>query len=365
MRRSLRVLIVDDEPESVEPLRQELEERLEAECLIVNFAAAQEEIERYRPAAVFLDLLQQVGGDRSEVAAVAIYERIWGSRFCPLVIYSAAPDALEAADHPFVQRIKKGSGSETKAVDLLTAIVPQIDALAGVEREVDRVVCSVLKDLAPRIYSKDLDSELLVRAARRSIAARMDLARDDGVALAPWEQYIYPPVVTHLCTGDILRKSDGEAEMPSSFRLLLSPTCDLVSSATRASKLDQVLVAKCVPTKDLLSRMQVSKDSPKSRRRLTSMLTAGFEQDIMPLPGFVGLVPEMCANLRQLELLPLQDIGLDEANSYTRVLSVDSPFRELVTWAFIQILARPGLPERDWQPWVDAILVGAEGNEGH
>jgi DNA-binding NarL/FixJ family response regulator len=365
---SLRILIVDDQPESVEPLREELIEKLSAECLIVNFDQAQAKVDEYRPAAVFLDLLLQddPGGQRT-VAAHEIYSYIWTSRFCPLVIYSAEPDALDAAPHPFVQKVQKGSGSEEAAVKTLESLLPQIVALANVEKDIDRVLHSVLKDLAPKIYSPEAPPDVLLRAARRQIAARMDVARGEDTALAPWELYIYPPVVPHTCMGDLLHISGREMTEPQSYRLVLTPSCDLVCSGGRSPRVDEVLVARCGPPSDLITSMGLASAAPtKVREKLIPVLSRGFYEDKVPLPAFPTLVPEMCANLRQLELVRFSDIGeQDSGTRLTRVLSVDSPFRELITWAFLQIAARPGLPDRDWTAWAQAISPDPTSNEGN
>lgn len=59
---------------------------------------------------------------------------------------------------------------------------------------------------------------------------------------------------------------------------------------------------------------------------------------------------EMAANLRKLEL-----IAVDEIVDYERIASLDSPFREMVSWAYMQIAGRPGLPERDFDAWYKEI----------
>ena len=360
MSTSLTILIVDDQAESVEPLRQELTEQLSAICYVESFATAQAKLDEYRPAAVFLDLLRQQSGETPTLAADEIYNYIWKSRFCPLIIYSAEPDALTADTHPFVGRVRKGSGSEEAAVRLLQGFLPQVEALAKVERDIGEVLRSVLRDLAPKISADATFADVLMRAARRQIAARMDLARGEDGALAPWEQYIFPPLLTHLCTGDLLRLRNGNRNEPTSFRLVLSPSCDLVCSATRKPRLEDALVAKCGPPSDLIDAMQVGNAGPrKIREKLASILTRGFHEGLVPVPAFSDLVPEMCANLRHLELVKLTAIG-DQDEEFTRVLSVDSPFRELSTWAFFQVLARPGLPDRDWQAWAVAISPDSE-----
>ena len=60
----------------------------------------------------------------------------------------------------------------------------------------------------------------------------------------------------------------------------------------------------------------------------------------------------MVANLKNLRLIPLKEIP----EKFDRVASIDSPFRELVAWSYLQIACRPGLPDRDFSTWAEEIL---------
>jgi CTP synthase len=62
----------------------------------------------------------------------------------------------------------------------------------------------------------------------------------------------------------------------------------------------------------------------------------------------------MSACLRDLELIPVDGIAGDAAK-YLRVASVDSPFREQIAWAFVQIAGRPAVPDRDLEGWIEEI----------
>ena len=65
----------------------------------------------------------------------------------------------------------------------------------------------------------------------------------------------------------------------------------------------------------------------------------------------------MMADLRDLELIPLAKIdGIHGGKEYARIASIDSPFREAVTWAYLQNAGRPGLPDRDLEAWCGEIL---------
>lgn len=52
---------------------------------------------------------------------------------------------------------------------------------------------------------------------------------------------------------------------------------------------------------------------------------------------------------------PWEEIRKAEGIAFERIASVDSPFRELVTWSYLQVAGRPGLPDRDLDEWAEGI----------
>ena len=186
----------------------------------------------------------------------------------------------------------------------------------------------------------------------------------DKTTLASWEQYLCPPVCENIQLGDILRSADktdknGEP-VPALFRVVLTPSCDLVTSENRKPKAPNVLVAKCCSVKDGLDRTELKDMGEKKlKERLPSILTRGYFEAVIPFPGLKGRIPTMAANLRDLELIPINEIS-DSDGQFHRVASVDSPFRELIAWAYMQIAGRPGLPDRDFASWADEIITTLE-----
>ena len=63
----------------------------------------------------------------------------------------------------------------------------------------------------------------------------------------------------------------------------------------------------------------------------------------------------MAVYLKDLELILLERIN-GEGKTFERVASIDSPFRELVAWAYMQVACRPGLPDRDTETWSEEIV---------
>ena len=179
-----------------------------------------------------------------------------------------------------------------------------------------------------------------------------------GEPVQPWEQYVYPPIGPSLMTGDLLREVGGDPSHPSAYRLVLSPSCDLQIRDGNCD-LTQVLVCKCIGFQEFVeSTPTLSRLPPaKLRERLPSMLTQPHIDGHFIIPAFGNIFPGMAASLRSLELVNYADIsGTDgEGRRWGRVASIDSPFRESLSWAYLLVAGRPGVPDRDFGILVNTI----------
>ncbi len=313
---------------------------------------------------IILDLQEvSASGDRS-FTGTSTCEWIWENRFCPIVVYSAFPDQLSDThkNHPFIEVVTKGAKGVESLKESVTRLRPHIESIREAERSIRKEFSVAIREVAPYAYDTFKDNpaqrnDAILRSGRRRLAALMDGLSKDGTKLASWEQYLYPPVCPDTQLGDILRKADGKLDDPASFRVVLTPSCDLVVSGGRKPKVDDVLVTRCCSMKeglDLTSLKGIS--SGKLKGRLPgSVLTYGYFEAIIPFPCLKGRIPTMAAYLRDLEFIPVGDIGISE-KAFLRVASVDSPFRELIAWAYMQIACRPGLPDRDYDAWCDEII---------
>ena len=359
----LRILVVDDDPTSVAPLREEVTKQLtNAECKIVNFGDVEDRLEDYEPQIVVLDLLRGLQ-ESGEPAGLDSYNLIWEKQFCPLIVYTAVPDMWnpEHNDHPLVSLVQKGAGSEEVVLDQIRQHEPYVLALAEVAKEIRVNVNTAVRDVAPRIFANRAEraetNDMLIRATRRRVAARMDEALSFGGAkLKSWEFYLCPPVGNHPLTGDIVRRRNSDADAAVNYAIILTPSCDLATNGTRSAKVSSVLVSRCDHVTRLLQDLSISDWKPKHKEKLRSCLTEGHTQSCLPLPGLPGVFPSMAADLRKLELIGLTSIGdVDADTKYERIASVDNPMRELVAWAYTRTAGRPGLPDRDFDAWADEI----------
>jgi hypothetical protein len=352
----IKLLFVDDDPSSARSVINSLEGNYDS-C-IVGFSEAEEKIEEWMPNVVVLDLRN---GNTETFAGFEIYRWIWERWFCPIVIYSAySQEFVEFEPHPFVKNVQKGATSVALIKSALAEFSPHMKALHDAERQMRQQFAIALREVGRYAFGDsaaeepEQRSDMILRAGRRRLAALSDRDPRDGKTLASWEQYLFPPVDDDLNLGDILKEKGQEG--PGSFYVVLTPSCDLAASGGRTPKVKLVLAAHCCAFREALGLVGLSNISKDSLKRL--ILTQGHYGIMIPLPAFAE-IPHMAANLRDLVLIPLEKIG---GEKYERVASIDSPFREVVAWAYMQVGCRPGLPDRDFDAWSNEIIEILRGN---
>jgi len=358
----IKLLFIEDHESSIVDALQLIQEEIEVPSVEVSqFEPALELILSFLPDIVILDLEGVPSTPRYD--GFDIRDFIWDNRFCPIVVYSAYVEDYEAEydEHPLVKTVPKGEeDSPERVLNAVRELVPVTEALRTTQEQVDQRFWEAMKVIAPIALkttppSDDLINKI-IRSGRRRVAAMMDVPVGEEPPLSSWEQYLYPPVSPDPEVGDVLRTEKGSVDDPYSFRVVLTPSCDMVSSGNRTPKVNEVLVAKCFPVDQALQMINMTGNGNKRhRQRLQSaVLSQGFYQSLIIVPALTGAIPPMAANLKDLQLIPMGDIGSGKA--YERVASVDSPFKETVAWAYLQIACRPGLPERDLDAWALEVV---------
>jgi len=367
------ILFVEDDERAIRHARERVQsEHDDVVCEVKHFKDAADWIRVNRPDIVSLDLVDAGLSGDAKLAGQEIYQLIWEHHFCPIIVYSAQLEVWDAdrPQHPFCITVQKGVGSPAVFSKAVNDFRHHVDALRDAEAQVRREFTIAMRDLAPSVFAAVTDAEqrrrIIRRSGRRRLAAQMDDFSEYDVegerTLAPWEHYLCPPVTTDLLLGDILRSSNGTAIDPKSFRVVLTPSCDLVAKPPRRPKVSSVLVAKCVAIGEGLSNVGMNLDRrdrndetkvAEYKKKLRSELTQGFIRHVLPFPSFGTSIPQMAANFRNLELVPYDEIG--DQGSFRRIASIDSPFRELVSWAYMQSACRPGMPDRNVKEWCDEI----------
>lgn len=353
----MKIQFIDDNEDSVQDAMDEVSDNIEDVNLwFENFEQGLENIQVESPDIVVLDVWEGKAQE-SDPLGLEIMNLIWRHNFCPVIIYSADSKIISDIPeyhHPFIEIIAKGAGSDEKIREAVERFIPHVEALQSSQSIVSRAFSHAMRDLAPDAFKTFSEREefvdAVVRGGRRRVAALMDETLPEVEALASWEQYLAPPVSQDIRLGDVLRSNQGDPDDPTTFRIVLTPSCDTVSTAL---KVESVLVAKCCEIGLALHKCQIGVSERSIKR--SNMLTQGFYNAYIPFPKLPDKIPAMTADLRDLELIPVGEIGV-EGEEFLRVASVDSPFRELVSWAYLQVAGRPGLPQRDLDGWIHDII---------
>jgi len=179
--------------------------------------------------------------------------------------------------------------------------------------------------------------------------------------MVSWEQYLIPAMGESPLTADVIRKRDEQWDDPTAYRLVLTPSCDLVKGQCEPT----LIAACCEGTARLAKKLSLSLTANKQVKDaeavISKALTAGVFAGFLPLPGFPSHFPVMVANLKGLEVIKWESVGPIDSTThdFVRVASIDSPFREQVAWAYLTTSARPGMPDRDLKPWAVEVVKAA------
>lgn len=355
----MKVLFIDDQEKVI---RTTVIEHLPTtmEIHICLFEEAKNQILRFRPDVVVLDLRRDAS-DGGPDGAVS-FEAIWEHRFRPIVVFSAYPELLQDSkqSHPFVVYVKKDSTAIPKLIDAIVSFQSQVESIVSAEREVDNQVSIALRDVAPIIHDQFTDqterNEAIFRAAQRRIAAMIDETSLRESKLRPWEQYVFPPVMSDILTGDVIKKKGAKGDSAEDFAVVLSPSCDLVATKGRKPKIKSVLVGRGQDVNYACNSLSV----PKGKNRLERLetLVGNLHSGTFFLPPIPSTMPPICVNLKDLMLIPFEEL-VGAESIYERIASIDSPFREEIVWFLLQTLGRPGVPDRDKAEWAKSIHFSA------
>ena len=365
----IKILIIDDDKDVRRSLRDELKEEPGWKVKGRSFDALAEALVRFRPDMVVLDLVEGAGSDERATGNTS-FDEIRDRWFCPVVVYSAFPEQ-QNFDHDLVATVTKGANTDMDVRDRLREFVQHAKLIRSVHREFDARIREALRESVHTLQTQsgategDAGNAALTRAVRRLVAARVDSGASSGGSLLAWERFVVPPLGEHLLTADLLRRVGAGWSDEDAFRLVLTPSCDLVPRSNNGTRAVWILVARCERLEELGKvELDPGKNLSNSKKqKLRSILTEGMAGHRIPIPEFKGHVPLMVANLNRLELLEHEQVSseTDHGDStgdhiaFRRVASTDSPFREMVVWAYLRVTGRPGLPDFDVDSWIDDI----------
>lgn len=196
------------------------------------------------------------------------------------------------------------------------------------------------------------------------------------IDIPSWGMYIYPPVLSMLTTGDLLRKAgdDVDIEDANNYKVVISQSCDIAYKKTKnilclncrtmksgiinalSSEIDKSL--KLVP--DLSKGDLEASKKMILQQKLSFVMNTGFYQRWAVLPALKSVCPDMSVDLKNVEpMVPDKDIIKCKSingENYYRVASLDPQYVAQLVWGYMQNACRPGAPDRNVEEWAKRVI---------
>ena len=291
---------------------------------------------------IILDLSNGLDND-TEAGETAI-KKVYTQFFLPIIIYSGFSEIFDNPfkENIFVKIVKKGPNGIVELKKSVNSFKPFIQKRTLVSEEIYADISEIYRRTYQKMISNtsiknaNKESEVFKRLMKRRLAASIDETSEKDKIYA-WEVYLYPSIGNGYLTGDILRKKNTNKNEPSSYRIILSPSCDL----QRKEPIKNIKVAFFRKINDYFEKNEIK----------TKILRNTSPDRFIFFHKLDGEFPHMICDLKELEVIDYDDLD----KKYDRIVSVDSPFRESIVWADITINGRPGLPDRNCEAWLDGI----------
>ena len=342
----MNILLVDDDDRDYLPVKDALKRQKRMVLLQrCGFDDINNMLNRYKVDLLILDLNNGLAGDNDVEAGKAIINNIYMHSFLPIIIYSGYSDEFDNPfkDNYFIKTVKKGLTGIDELKKAIKVFIPFIEEQILLSKEISANISEIYRNTYQKMIKNtklkatSRKSEIFTRLTKRRLAASIDEASGEN-RINAWEIYLYPCLGTGYLTGDILRKKGANKNEPSSYRIILSPSCDLQNEREHIHNVKLACFTNIQGNikKSNLDAAKLRDTSPKQ---------------FMFFHKLEGEFPHMICDFKGLEVMDYDKLE----KNFERVVSIDSPFRESIVWADITINGRPGLPDRDCEDWIANI----------
>ena len=360
----MKVLVIDDIPDSVKGILDSCDEK-GWENKLTDFDEAYTQIMVFDPDVIILDWKEDADGlDPGKT----ILNTIWNITFRPVILFTANAAIINIS--PFTTKSNMlhlvEKGDETPVVEYLEQINQFSTELSAYRNNMNLALIESLNSIEYIRNESDIEPSSIGYVLSKRTSAFFD---DRFIPeLSPsWVQYLCPPLNSCLTVCDIIRtKPTTEAPSllgdPEEYRMILTPSCDMYHAEGRSPKVTHVLCARCYSKKKFHDMPLSETPSVSNINKVKSKLNSGYKENFVPLPGFSNIIPYMTADLKMIELIPLDQIApceeeITDCTMHYRVASICSPFREQIVWAHLQNSCRPGVPDRNMELWASRLLT--------
>jgi len=347
----MKVLFIEDDESAVQGIKDFCDDKGYS-YEHPPFEDALSYIEKYDPDILVLDLKNN---DTDGFEGCDILDKAWEYNFRPTCVFSGqiVPSTIEQEKYrsPLIRFVDKGNDNPVKK--FIEDIAPYTSCIRAVRIETHKAMRKSFDFFNLAMKDGITDSNKLAALCGNRIKAYFDNENSNN-DLPIWSQYIYPSINEEFSTADIIRLKNPltDVDYENNFFVILTQSCDVAHS-----KVKSVLLAKCFPIDRILRVNKGNGDIyERTNEELKTIFNTGFLNQWVPLPGIEGVMPDVAINLKSLFLIKLRDLP----NNYQKVLSLSSPYKERLIWAYMQTACRPGVPDLAVEEWVDSLCPHSE-----
>lgn len=315
-----------------------------------SFDEGLEYIEECNPDIIVLDLQDKADDCFS---GSSILDAIWNKSFRPVCVFSGqiVNASVDEGKYPspLIRFINKGDENPVK--EYLSQIAPYTQIIKEMQNKMHSAFRDSFGVLEYVIKDNILDENIIGYLCNNRIREFFS-NEDEEIKLPPWGQYIYPVLSKSFVTGDIVcKKAEYDPNSTKCFYAVLSQSCDLAYK-----KVNGVLLAECDSIEVIKQKYPGENFTQKE---LISLLNEGFSRKYYPLPELKGVIPDLVVNLKKIIVVETKEFFKE----YKAIVSLSSPYRERLVWAYMQNACRPGVPTLDAEKWAKKILQDEEDEE--
>lgn len=348
----MKVLMIEDNPADIAGIIDYCKEQ-GWEQQNKSFDEGFSYIEDYDPDIIVLDL-QNNEDDRFPGAS--IIDNIWNKSFRPVCVFSgqivSAAIDIGSYPSPLISFINKGD--ETPVIEYLDRIAPYTSSIKKMQKKMHEAFRQSF-DVLQYIFQDGIQDENIIAYLCNSRMRDSFLSELQESTLPAWGQYIYPSLSEQLLTGDVICLEDEfrqKALQDRTYYVILSQSCDIINK-----KIPRVLAVKCKNKKTLREYISLSDKTAKARDKLSSILNTGYQNNLLILPSFGEILPDLIVDLKDIFTIECCDL-----EKYKKIISLSSPYCERLVWAYMQNACRPGVPALDVKKWAEKLIPDNGGN---
>ena len=360
--KDLKILYIEDDKGNREDLVDLLSGWVTNECKITIegeelFENAIQRIYNEGFHLVILDLYKGRASADGEMAGLTTLDDVKRNLFVPIIFYSGNTSAVRNLKSQVVGIATKGEG-----VDELKNEITRLTSynLPFINENIYKFINDKIKEYFwdtiqenNAIFKPDDNDHSLGYLLLRNICNSLSrdniykILGDDSIAedkVHPMEFYIYPREDdVEYENGDILENNESK-----NVYVILTPSCDLISTETRQRKAERVLLvkAKCLTEMDEYIAYK-GKQNNDNKKRLSKIINSAKSDRYFFIPG----TPFITNRVIDFQDKSMVDYGELNAN-FKRIAKLDNPFAQSMTASFIRYYNRIGFPDID----VDYVL---------